>query len=126
MGTRGSIATMNILEEIQEETKTEVDELAEKFIQVFQSPTDFMRYLKSPTFANDLIRVCQEVSMIFEEEPKCLFMQSPVYVLGQLLTYESCKKSLPMSNLYLFQAIFTEMSRIYTSLQTICGNLAWI
>lgn len=83
MGTRGSIATMSILEDIAEEGKTEIDVLAEKFVQVFQSPTDFMRYLKSSIFAHELIRVCQEVSAIFEEEPKCLFMQSPVYVLGK-------------------------------------------
>jgi hypothetical protein len=75
---------MNILEEIEEESKSEVDLLAEKFVQVFQNPVDYIRYLSSATFANDLIKVCQEVSMLFEDEPKCLFMQSPVYVLGDI------------------------------------------
>lgn len=60
IGTRGSILTKNVLEEIPDVIKSETELLAQKFIQVFKNPVDYIPYLKSDTFANDLIKVCQE------------------------------------------------------------------
>jgi hypothetical protein len=60
VGTRGSLATTNILEALPEEAKTKSQELAEKFLRVFQNPVDYIAYLQSPEFAADLTAVCED------------------------------------------------------------------
>eukprot|EP01035_Chromulina_nebulosa_P018643 gene18643-24384_t len=57
--------TRNILEEIPENIKSSNQLLAEKFLQVFRNPVNFIPYLQSSVFANDLIA-------------------SPVYVFGDI------------------------------------------
>lgn len=84
MGTRGSMMTQNILEAAQEVKKSHAQVVAEKFLKVFQDPTNYITYLQSESFANDLIMVCQSISEVFEQQPRCLFMQSPVYVFGDI------------------------------------------
>jgi hypothetical protein len=84
MGTRGSVVTTNILQSLSEPKKTPAMRLAEKFLKVFQNPVDYISYLQSAAFAKDLIDVCHAVSDVFESEPRCLFMQSPVYVFGDI------------------------------------------
>mmetsp|Transcript_19657 Transcript_19657/g.42679 ORF Transcript_19657/g.42679 Transcript_19657/m.42679 type:complete len:573 (-) Transcript_19657:147-1865(-) len=84
MGTRGSITTMNILQAAGEPMKTEVQGLAERFLKVFQDPTNYITYLQSDQFGKDLLQVCQEVSTLLEQQPRCLFLQSPVYVFGDI------------------------------------------
>jgi hypothetical protein len=84
MGTRGSITTQNILEAHGEPTKTPVQLVAERFVKVFQDPTNYITYLQSKSFATDLVQVCQAVSELFEKQPRCLFLQSPVYVFGDI------------------------------------------
>lgn len=84
IGTRGSLLTSNILDTMQEVRKTKGQQIAEKFLQIFQSPVDHIQYLQSPNFAHDLMTVCNEVSAVLEKEPRCLFMQSPVYVFGDI------------------------------------------
>jgi len=84
MGTRGSITTQNILEAHGEPTKTPVQQIAERFLKMFQDPTNYITYLQSKSFATDLSLVCQEVSGILEQQPRCLFLQSPVYVFGDI------------------------------------------
>ena len=82
--TRGSVCTANILEAIPDIIKTKEQILAEKFLKVFQNPTEFLSYLSSQEFAKDLSEVCKAVSEIFENEPRCVFLQSPVYVFGDI------------------------------------------
>jgi hypothetical protein len=84
MGTRGSVVTQNILQSIAEPKKTASMGIAEKFLNVFQNPVDHISYLQSSLFASDLKQVCESVSEILEKEPRCLFMQSPVYVFGDI------------------------------------------
>lgn len=84
MGTRGSILTTNILQALVEPKKTAAEGIAEKFVKVFQNPANFIAYLSSPSFASDLIQVTTAVGEILEKEPRCLFMQSPVYVFGDI------------------------------------------
>ncbi len=84
VGTRGSILTTNILQALNEPKKSAAEIIAEKFVKVFQSPVDHITYLSSSTFATDLIQVCNAVSEIMEQQPRCLFMQSPVYVFGDI------------------------------------------
>lgn len=84
MGTRGSITTQNILEAHGEPAKTPVQLIAERFVKVFQDPTNYITYLQSKTFANELVQICQAASELFEKQPRCLFLQSPVYVFGDI------------------------------------------
>jgi len=84
VGTRGSLLTTNVLEAIEEAPKSKSQLIAERFLKVFQSPADFLPYLKSKDFANDLLCVTEAVAAVLEEEPRCMFLQSPVYVFGDI------------------------------------------
>lgn len=84
MGTRGSVCTANVLEALPEIGRTREQLLGERFLRVFQNPTEFIGYLSSEEFGNDLAVVCQAVGEIFESEPRCVFLQSPVYVFGDI------------------------------------------
>lgn len=85
IGTRGSLLTINILEALEPENhKTRAQNIAEKFVQVFQNPVDHIDYLQSKEFASDLMEVTHTVCRLLENEPRCLFMQSPVYVFGDI------------------------------------------
>jgi len=84
MGTRESLGTSKILEAIPEAVKTREQLIAEKFVGVFQQPLDHIAYLQSAQFANELIEVCEAVEAVLEEEPRVIFMQSPVYVIGDI------------------------------------------
>jgi hypothetical protein len=78
MGTRGSILTANALSAIPEREKNEIYSIAQKFIKVFQNPEGYLAYIKSEQFASELITLCEELEAMLEDEPRCLFMQSPV------------------------------------------------
>lgn len=88
IGTRGSMQTTNILElmggDLQDEGKSNGHIIAEKFVSLFQNPVAHAAYLQSPDFATDLMTVCEEVRALFEEEPRCLGLQSPAYVFGDI------------------------------------------
>jgi hypothetical protein len=84
MGTRGSVCTANVLEALPDIGRTREQLLGERFLRVFQNPTEFIGYLSSEEFGNDLATVCQAVGEIFESEPRCVFLQSPVYVFGDI------------------------------------------
>eukprot|EP00597_Dinobryon_sp_UTEXLB2267_P000795 CAMPEP_0170073404 /NCGR_PEP_ID=MMETSP0019_2-20121128/10839_1 /TAXON_ID=98059 /ORGANISM="Dinobryon sp., Strain UTEXLB2267" /LENGTH=565 /DNA_ID=CAMNT_0010282935 /DNA_START=107 /DNA_END=1804 /DNA_ORIENTATION=+ len=84
VGTRGSLLTQNILEALTEAKKSDAQNIADKFLKVFQNPVNYITYLQSDTFAAELIQVCNAVSELLDKEPRCLFMQSPVYVFGDI------------------------------------------
>lgn len=85
LGTRGSLLTSNILASMAEEdTTSDGKQIAKRFLSVFQNPVEYFTYLQSPDFASDLVCVCEEASAILEEEPRCLFLQSPIYVFGDV------------------------------------------
>lgn len=84
MGTRGSLMTQNILQAISEPKKTSQQVIAEKFLEVFQDPVKYLVYLQSESFAKDLIEVCRAASEILEQQPRVVFLQSPVYVFGDI------------------------------------------
>jgi hypothetical protein len=84
MGTRGSITTQNILEAAGEAVKTPTQQIAERFLKMFSDPTNYITYLQSKAFATDLVQICQAVSEILEQQSRCLFLQSPVYVFGDI------------------------------------------
>jgi hypothetical protein len=82
--TRGSIATSNILRSLPEPPKSPSIVLAERFMSAFQNPIEYMSYLQSRDFAADLIEICDSVCELLEDEPRCHFLQSPVYVFGDI------------------------------------------
>lgn len=84
MGTRGSVLTQNILEAISEPRKTATQLIAEKFLNVFHDPVKYITYLQSENFAKELIQVCKAVSESFESQSRVVFLQSPVYVFGDI------------------------------------------
>lgn len=84
VGTRGSVLTQSVLEAQADPVKTEAQTVAEKFLKVFQNPVNHIAYLQSKEFARDLVMVCNAVGEIFESEPRCVFLQSPVYVFGDI------------------------------------------
>lgn len=81
VGTRGSILTTNILEALPDQNKSDVESIAEKFIDVFQNPIENMMYMQSAEFAQDLMKVCLAVEEMLESESRCIFMQSPVRLI---------------------------------------------
>lgn len=84
MGTRGSMLTQNILEAMNEPSRSPAQGIAEKFVQAFQDPVKFISYLQSEAFAHDLMTACRAVTEVFEQSPRCVFLQSPVYVFGDI------------------------------------------
>jgi hypothetical protein len=85
MGTRGSILTQNILEAMNEPPrKTQNQVIAEKFLSMFQDPVKYIDYLQNEIFAREFIEICKNVCEIFEQQPRCIFLQSPVYVFGDI------------------------------------------
>jgi len=85
IGTRGSQNTSAILESLDiKKEQSEGHLKAEKFITVFNSPTTYSEYLQSEEFAEDLMLLTVAVRPIFEEERRCLELQSPVYVFGDI------------------------------------------
>lgn len=51
---------------------------------IAQTPKEHASYLTSVKFARDMLRLCARAGPIFENEPRCLFVQSPVYVFGDI------------------------------------------
>jgi hypothetical protein len=84
VGTRGSVLTQGVLEAQADPIRTDAQLLAEKFLKVFQNPVNHIAYLSSKEFAKDLVIVCNAVGEILENEPRCVFLQSPVYVFGDI------------------------------------------
>ena len=51
---------------------------------MFRAPSEHVAYLKSEEFARDLLRLNKKVRGILEEESRCVFLQSPAYVFGDI------------------------------------------
>ena len=84
VATRGSIATSNILRSLPDPVKSPAVVLAERFMAAFQKPIEYMSYLQSRDFAADIIEICDAMCDLLEDEPRCHFLQSPVYVFGDI------------------------------------------
>jgi len=84
LGTRESLGTAKILEAMPDPVKSPEQVIAEKFVNVFQHPLEHIDYLQSAQFGNELITMCEAVEALLEEEPRVIFIQSPVYVFGDI------------------------------------------
>lgn len=82
MGRTASMATATALSSLQPGRKH--DEMAQRVIRMFKTPKEHATYLTSVKFARDMLRLCARAGPIFENEPRCLFIQSPVYVFGDI------------------------------------------
>eukprot|EP00611_Tribonema_gayanum_P002767 TRINITY_DN1209_c0_g1_i4.p1 TRINITY_DN1209_c0_g1~~TRINITY_DN1209_c0_g1_i4.p1 ORF type:complete len:193 (+),score=61.05 TRINITY_DN1209_c0_g1_i4:213-791(+) len=82
MGRHASVATSAALNALPGPRKR--DELAQKIISMFKHPEHYTDYLASERFARDMQRLCKRVSPMLEAEPRCVFLQSPVYVFGDI------------------------------------------
>mmetsp|Transcript_8817 Transcript_8817/g.13197 ORF Transcript_8817/g.13197 Transcript_8817/m.13197 type:complete len:551 (-) Transcript_8817:239-1891(-) len=84
VATRGSVATANILRSLPDPSKSPAMVLAERFMAAFKNPIEYMTYLQSRDFASDIIEICDAMCELLEDEPRCHFLQSPVYVFGDI------------------------------------------
>lgn len=81
VGRHASVTTSQVLSAFPAETH---DELALKMIEMFRKPLDKIEYLHSARFAHDLLQLCQRAKPHFEAEPRCLALESPSYVFGDI------------------------------------------
>eukprot|EP00804_Cyclotella_cryptica_P010598 CCRYP_015189-RA/>CCRYP_015189-RA protein AED:0.04 eAED:0.04 QI:1585/1/1/1/1/1/4/165/641 len=93
MGRNASIATAAVLDSLSHSDPhvgnvgTLADgthRLIERIEAMFRSPSEHVGYLKSADFAKDLLRLNKKVRGILEEESRCVFLQSPAYVFGDI------------------------------------------
>lgn len=88
---RSSLATSAILDTVTATKKSTISaeeelmkETCQKFLRVFQTPVDYIEYLSSMDFANALMKLCDNVIELFKLESRCMFLQSPCYVFGDI------------------------------------------
>jgi len=55
-----------------------------RIMDMFQRPSENMDYLNSEQFAKDLFKLCQKVRHVLEGEPRCVYLQSPAYIFGDI------------------------------------------
>lgn len=84
VASRGSIATTGVLRALPDVGVSSTMQLAQKFSDCFKNPVKYIEYLQSKEFANELIDMCDAMCELLEEEPRCHFLQSPVYVFGDI------------------------------------------
>ncbi|KAF0694643.1 Aste57867_14482 [Aphanomyces stellatus] len=81
MGRHVSIATGQVLRAIPKQLPNRV---AERVAEAFVNPLKAIAYLNSYEFSSDLLAMAHQVSAIFENEPRCVPIQSPAYVIGDI------------------------------------------
>jgi hypothetical protein len=91
MGRNASIATAAVLDSLSHgidphdaASGDSTARLIERIENMFRSPSENLGYLKSEDFARDLLRLNKKVRGILEEESRCVFLQSPAYVFGDI------------------------------------------
>jgi hypothetical protein len=83
MGRNASIATQAVLNSLPDEASSK-EALINRIQNMFRSPHEHVSYLNSEQFAKDIIKLNKKVKIIFEDEPRCVFLQSPAYVFGDI------------------------------------------
>lgn len=88
MGRSASIATEEELRKLtcfSTESRLRSNQaLVNRILEMFKDPSSNISYLKSRSFADDLLRLNSKVKKIFENEPRVSFLQSPCYVFGDI------------------------------------------
>ncbi|KAH9093325.1 hypothetical protein Ae201684P_008981 [Aphanomyces euteiches] len=81
MGRHVSVATSHVLRSIPKQLPNRV---AERVSEAFVNPLKAVQYLNSYEFSADLLALANQVSALFENEARCVAIQSPVYVIGDI------------------------------------------
>lgn len=81
VGRNASLATSRALSSFPLET---TDELVLRMVDMFKKPLEKIDYLNSPRFAHDLMQLGMRVRAVYEKEPRCVFVESPCYVFGDI------------------------------------------
>mmetsp|Transcript_1615 Transcript_1615/g.2139 ORF Transcript_1615/g.2139 Transcript_1615/m.2139 type:complete len:641 (-) Transcript_1615:58-1980(-) len=88
MGRNASIATAAELSSLdcpKEESRHSTNQaIVMRILEMFKDPSSHIQYLRSREFANDLLKLNSKIRSIFESEPRVAFLQSPVYVFGDI------------------------------------------
>lgn len=88
MGRNASIATAKELSNLDcpksKQRQMTNQYTVERILQMFRDPSNHIDYLNSVDFANDLLKVNSKIRIILEREPRVAFLQSPVYVFGDI------------------------------------------
>mmetsp|Transcript_19553 Transcript_19553/g.35493 ORF Transcript_19553/g.35493 Transcript_19553/m.35493 type:complete len:666 (-) Transcript_19553:126-2123(-) len=85
IGRNASISTQAILNSLPDEHQhSSKENLINRIQDMFRSPNEHVAYLKSEQFAKDLLKLNKKVKIILEDEPRCVFLQSPAYVFGDI------------------------------------------
>lgn len=88
MGRTASIATRQVLDSIaamQQSAKPYQDHPSvQRILEMFSNPSLHMEYLNSSVFCKDLLKVASKARHVLEREPRVVFIQSPVYVFGDI------------------------------------------
>mmetsp|Transcript_8170 Transcript_8170/g.17708 ORF Transcript_8170/g.17708 Transcript_8170/m.17708 type:complete len:666 (+) Transcript_8170:230-2227(+) len=85
IGRNASISTQAILNSLPDEHQhSSKENLINRIQDMFRSPNEHVGYLKSEQFAKDLLKLNKKVKIILEDEPRCVFLQSPAYVFGDI------------------------------------------
>jgi hypothetical protein len=58
--------------------------IIQRILDMFQHPSQHLDYLNSEQFAKDLLKLASNMRQLLEREPRVLFVQSPVYVFGDI------------------------------------------
>jgi hypothetical protein len=81
VGRHASVATTRALGSFPIEG---TDEISSRMIEMFRRPLEKIDYLNSQRFASDIMQLCARVKPIYEQETRCLFLESPCYVFGDI------------------------------------------
>jgi len=85
MGRSASICTRQVMNNLPTgENDYSNHPLALRIMDMFQRPSENMDYLNSEQFAKDLFKLCQKVRHVLEGEPRCVYLQSPAYIFGDI------------------------------------------
>jgi diadenosine tetraphosphatase ApaH/serine/threonine PP2A family protein phosphatase len=89
MGRNASISTQKVLNALPDDhmdggAKSSQQALIDRIQDMFRSPHEHVGYLKSEQFAKDVLKLNKKVRAILEDEPRCVFLQSPAYVFGDI------------------------------------------
>jgi len=88
MGRNASIATQKALNDLPDDQMnggfSSQQALIDRIQDMFRSPHEHVGYLKSEQFAKDMLKLNKKVRAVLEDEPRCVFLQSPAYVFGDI------------------------------------------
>ena len=92
---------------------------------MFKDPNKHLKYLKSEQFAMDILTLGSRVRPVLEDEPRCIFLQSPCYGERNALTTRMLLELLlTLAPLLQSSGTSTGTSRTFTSSLTTYGASA--